>query len=43
LSKIKKEIEARLKKEARHSNKDYPGQMLDGDTKRLHLLKGESA
>jgi transposase InsO family protein len=43
LSKIEKEIEARLKKEARHYNKDYPGQILHGDTKRLPLLKGESA
>jgi transposase InsO family protein len=43
LSKIEKEIEACLKKQDRRYNKDYPGQMLHGDTKRLPLLKGESA
>jgi transposase InsO family protein len=43
LSKIEKEIEARFKKAARRYNKDYPGQMLHGDTKRLPLLRGESA
>ena len=42
LSKIEKEIESRLKSKARRYNKDYPGQMLHGDTKRLPLLKGES-
>jgi len=42
LSKIEKEIEARLKKENRRYNKDYPGQMIQ-DTKRLPRLKGESA
>jgi len=43
LSKIEKEIESRLKAQARRYNKDYPGQMLHVDTKRLPLLKGESA
>ena len=38
-----KSIEARLKKQARRYNKDYPGQMLHGNTKRLPLLKGESS
>ena len=42
LSKIEKEIESRLKSKARRYNKDYPGQMLHGDTKRLPFLKGES-
>jgi transposase InsO family protein len=42
LSKIEKKIESRLKSQARRYNKDYPGQMLHGDTKRLPLLKGES-
>jgi transposase InsO family protein len=37
LSKIEKEIEAR------RYNKDYPGQMLHGNTKRLPPLRGESA
>ena len=43
LSKIKREIEARLKARAKRYNKDYPGQMLHVDTKRLPLLTGESA
>ena len=43
LSKIEKEIESRLKAQAKRYNKDYPGQMLHMDTKRLPLLKGESA
>lgn len=42
LSKIEKEIESRLKTQAKRYNKDYPGQMLHVDTKRLPLLKGES-
>jgi hypothetical protein len=43
LSKIEKNIEARLKKNAKRYNKDYPGQMLHGDTKRLPLFKGKSS
>jgi transposase InsO family protein len=43
LSKIEKEIESRLKVQAKRYNKDYPGQMLHVDTKRLPLLKGESS
>ena len=43
LSKIEKRIESRLKAQAKRYNKDYPGQMLHMDTKRLPLLKGESA
>jgi len=42
LAKIEKEIEERLKKRARRYNKDYPGQMLHGDTKRLPLLEGQT-
>lgn len=42
LSKIEHEIEERLKKQAKRYNKDYPGQMLHVDCKRLPLLKGES-
>ena len=43
LSKIEKELEARLKKQAKRYNKDYPGQMLHGDTKRLPLLEGQKS
>jgi len=43
LSKIEKKIEERLKKQAKRYNKDYPGQMLHGDTKRLPLLEGQKA
>ena len=44
LSKIEEAIETRLKRQAkRYNNKEYPGQMLHGDTKRLPLLEGETA
>jgi len=43
LARVEAEIEARLKRQARRYNKDYPGQMLHGDTKRLPLLQGDSA
>ena len=43
LSKIEKQIEERLKKQAKRYNKDYPGQMLHGDTKRLPLLEGQKS
>ena len=42
LSKIEKSIEEKLKKKARRYNKEYPGEMIHFDTKRLPLLKGES-
>jgi len=42
LSKIEHQLEERLKREALRYNKDYPGQMLHGDTKRLPLLEGQS-
>jgi transposase InsO family protein len=42
LSKIEHAIEERLKRQAKRYNKDYPGQMLHGDTKRLPLLEGQS-
>jgi transposase InsO family protein len=42
LSKIEKQIEERLKKQAKRYNKKYPGEMIHMDTKRLPLLKGES-
>lgn len=43
LAKIEKKIEDRLKKQAKRYNKDYPGQMVHGDTKRLPLLTGQKA
>jgi len=42
LAKIEKSIEERLKRQARRYNKDYPGQMIHGDTKGLPYLKGQS-
>ena len=42
LAKIERQIEERLKRQAQRYNKDYPGQMLHGDTKRLPLLEGQS-
>lgn len=42
LSKIEKQIEEKLKKQAKRYNKKYPGEMIHFDTKRLPLLKGES-
>lgn len=38
LAKIEAELEAKRKRAAKRYNKDYPGQMLHGDTKRLPLL-----
>ena len=43
LAKIEHALELKLKSQARRYNKDYPGQMLHGDTKRLPVLKGESS
>jgi len=43
LSKIEHEIQERLKKQAKRYNKDYPGQMVHFDTKRLPLLEGQLA
>lgn len=43
LSKIEKQIEERLKKQSKRYNKDYPGQILHGDTKRLPLLEGQKS
>lgn len=42
LSKIEKKIEEKLEKQAKRYNKNYPGEMVHFDTKRLPLLKGES-
>lgn len=38
LSKVEKELEEKLKKEAKRYNKQYPGEMLHFDTKRLPIL-----
>jgi transposase InsO family protein len=42
LAKIEKQIEARLKSQAKRYNKSYPGEMVHVDTTRLPRLKGES-
>ncbi len=42
LAKVEAAVEAKKKAEARRYNKDYPGEMIHFDTKRLPLLKGES-
>lgn len=42
LAKVERELEERLKKEARRYNKQYPGEMVHLDTKRLPLLENES-
>lgn len=41
LAKVEKEIEEKLKKKAKRYNKDYPGEMVHFDTKKLPLLDGE--
>ena len=43
LARIEKDIEEKLKKQATRYNKNYPGQMIHGDTKRLPLLEGQSS
>ena len=43
LAKVEKSIELKLKQTAKRYNKNYPGEMIHGDTKRLPLLKGEKA
>lgn len=42
LAKVERELEEKLKKEAKRYNKQYPGEMMHLDTKRLPLLKDES-
>ena len=42
LAKIEKRIEERLKNQAKRYNKEYPGEMVHADTKRLPLLKDET-
>lgn len=41
LAKIEQEVETRLKKHAKRYNKEYPGEMIHFDTKRLPLIHGE--
>lgn len=43
LAKVEQTIQERLKREARRYNKSYPGELVHFDTKRLPLLKGQSA
>lgn len=42
LSKVEREVEERLKKQAKRYEKCYPGEMIHADTKRLPLLAGET-
>jgi len=42
LAKVERELEERLKKQALRYNKQYPGEMVHVDTKRLPVLTGES-
>jgi len=42
LAKVERELEERLKKQAQRYNKQYPGEMVHCDTKRLPLLEGET-
>jgi len=42
LTKVEHELEDKLKKKAKRYNKEYPGEMIHFDTKRLPLLTGES-
>ncbi len=43
LAKVEQTIQERLKREAKRYNKSYPGELVHFDTKRLPLLKGQSA
>lgn len=42
LAKVERELEEKLKKQALRYNKQYPGEMVHVDTKRLPVLTGES-
>lgn len=42
LAKVERELEEKLRKQAKRYNKEYPGEMIHVDTKRLPLLSGES-
>jgi len=41
LSKIEAKLEKKLKQQAKRYNKDYPGEMIHADVRRLPVLKGE--
>ena len=43
LAKVEREIQERLKKQAKRYNKSYPGEIVHVDTKRLPLLKKQKA
>ncbi len=43
LAKIEKHTEQKLKRQAKRYNKDYPGQMVHFDVKRLPVLEGQSS
>lgn len=43
LAKVERHIEERKKREAKRYNKNYPGEMMHFDTKRLPMLQGEEA
>ena len=43
LAKVEAALEKKLKVQARRYNKQYPGEMVHGDTVRLPLIEGESA
>jgi len=43
LAKIERALEERRKRQAMRYNKDYPGEMLHGDTKRLPVIQGQSS
>ena len=43
LAKVEQMIQARLKRAAKRYNKSYPGELVHFDSKRLPLLKGQSA
>ena len=42
LSKVEAELEKKLKAKAMRYNKQYPGEMMHSDTKKLPVIKGES-
>ena len=42
LAKVEHELEEKLKKQAKRYNKQYPGEMVHADTKRLPVLEGET-
>jgi hypothetical protein len=43
LAKVERRLEDKRKQEARRYNKDYPGELVHFDTKRLPFLKGEDS